>query len=70
MLLMEFWESTVTSILSPRVAGKGWEVAVASIAHKMSKAPKPEAGKCSGPVKANEIVSSHGFLGNQLKGGV
>lgn len=59
----------MTSILSPKVARKGWEGGEASFAHKMSKPPKPKAGKCSGPVKANEIVpSSHGFSGNLLKG--
>lgn len=58
----------MTSIPSPRVARKGWEGGAASFAHKMSKPPKPKIGKCSGPVKANEIVSSsHSFSGNQLR---
>lgn len=58
----------MTGILSFRVARTGWEEGAASYAHKMSKAPKPDAGKHSGPVKTNEVdFSSHSFSGNQLK---
>lgn len=40
----------------------------ASFADKMSKAPKPEAGKCSGPVKANESLLLIQFLRKPAEG--
>lgn len=61
----------MTSTLSLRVARTGWGKGAASYAHKMPKAPKPNAEKYSGPVKINEIaLSAHSFSGNQLKGQV
>lgn len=58
----------MTSILIARVARTGWEEGAASFAHKMSKAPKPDAGKYPDPVKTNEIDFLHSFSGNQQKG--
>ena len=45
----------MTSLLSPRVARKGRKGQLPLLT-KTSKAPKLKAGKCSGPVKANESL--------------